>query len=113
MQHAGLQAGAKSVAPALRTTEEALALLSPGPSSVEGAASTPGEDDFASAQSLWFKKEAFTAPEFDPDEYVRDLQRFVRGPFTIEHNTATLPVSLCASPPPDPTQRHPAVARLP
>ena len=94
MQHAGLQAGARSaVAPAQRTTEEALALLSPGPSSAVGAAAS-GEDDFSSAQSLWFKKEAFTAPEFDPDEYVRDLQRFVRATHLLPC-TATLPV-LCA-----------------
>lgn len=27
--------------------------------------------------ALWFKREAFLAPEFDPDQYVKDLQRLV------------------------------------
>ncbi len=39
-----------------------------------------GEEDgyLLAGGPLWFKKEAFTAPEFDPDEYVRDLRRYVR-----------------------------------
>ena len=109
MQHTVLQAGAHaSVAPAQRTTEEALALLSSGPAS---AAVAPGDDDFASAQSLWFKKEAFTAPEFDPDEYVRDLQRFVRARgLSPSHHPSC---RCCAAPPADLTHVHPGVARAP
>jgi hypothetical protein len=38
------------------------------------------EDDGDLAVPLWFKVEAFTAPEFDADEYVRDLRRYVRAP---------------------------------
>jgi hypothetical protein len=38
------------------------------------------EEDGDLAVPLWFKVEAFTAPEFDADEYVRDLRRYVRAP---------------------------------
>ena len=37
------------------------------------------EDDGDLSVPLWFKVEAFTAPEFDADEYVRDLRRYVRS----------------------------------
>ena len=38
------------------------------------------EDGLDLQVPLWFKVEAFTAPEFDADEYVRDLRRYVRAP---------------------------------
>ncbi len=85
MQHASLQAGPAlagglAVAPALPkgavpSPEEALALLSGDP--VHGA--DAGSLDLHGAAALWFKKEAFTAPEFDADAYVRDLRRYVRA----------------------------------
>ena len=84
MQHAVLQAGtaSKAAQPAARTPEEALALLSAeGGGAVTDSAVLDSLD--AGAAALWFKKEAFTAPEFDPDEYVRDLQRFVRALCTM------------------------------
>jgi hypothetical protein len=56
------------------STSEALALLGGG-----GGGGGDEDGDLAGGP-LWFKKEAFTAPEFDPDEYVRDLRRYVRAP---------------------------------
>jgi hypothetical protein len=75
MQHASLQAGlgAVGVKGSQRSTAEALALLTGEDTAEDGALELQG------AASLWFKKEAFIAAEFDPDEYVRDLRRYVRA----------------------------------
>jgi hypothetical protein len=99
MQHAALQAGAPgggvlggSTGGVSRTPQEALALLSREEGTrggVDGLDSHSDASAYGAAASLWFKKEAFTAPEFDPDEYVRDLQRFVRRP---PHAFCSLPL---------------------
>lgn len=89
MQHASLQAGpaasvgAVGVKGSQRSTAEALALLTGEDTAEDGALELQG------AASLWFKKEAFTAAEFDPDEYVRDLRRYVRAKRpSMQHTSA-------------------------
>jgi hypothetical protein len=72
----GSGGGGTAAAAGAVSTSEALALLGGGGGDEDG--------DLAGGP-LWFKKEAFTAPEFDPDEYVRDLRRYVRGPRCAEN----------------------------
>ena len=49
------------------------------------------EEDGDLAVPLWFKVEAFTAPEFDADEYVRDLRRYVRAPRPVSARKCRAP----------------------
>ncbi|GBG89774.1 hypothetical protein CBR_g49627 [Chara braunii] len=51
---------------------EAPGMVSMGPTNV---AALFGDD--VDTQPLWFKKDAFSDPDFEPDEYITDLRRFV------------------------------------
>jgi len=78
----GLQA--PRAAPAAPRAQAAPAEPAPAAAAVglSEALSRLGADDDSGdlLVPLWFKVEAFTAPEFDADEYVRDLRRYVRAP---------------------------------
>jgi len=73
MLHAALQAP-RVAAPAAPQSVDAAAAAA----SAAEALSRLEDDGGDLSVPLWFKAEAFTAEEFDPDEYVRDLRRYVR-----------------------------------
>ena len=78
MQHAALL-GTK--APAPLSPAEALSLLEGGePSAADGAAldeAVGALELSGAAAELWCKKESFLAEHFDPEEYLKDLRRYV------------------------------------
>ena len=79
----GLPLSSRTEAPRPTSSAPVVSVPAPGAPVTPSAASTaetitPHRASRETAVPLWFKKEAFTADDFEPDEYIRAMRRYVR-----------------------------------